>query len=114
MKYAVDIMSGGDRNDYRKLAQRYHDHYRHVRTVVPKEKILEFKPTDGFESLCNFLDKPIPADKTYPHSNTSETLVEQNRLIWWWALTVAVKRTAMNLGAVAIAAGAIWYYFYTM
>ena len=112
LKYVVDIWTNGNRNDRQKLAETFHDHYHHVRTVVPKEKLLEFTPTDGFESLCKFLDKPIPAHETYPHSNTSENLIENNRKVWWYALRIAVKKTGMNLGALAIAAGAVWYYFH--
>ena len=114
LKYVIDIWTNGNGNDHRKLAQTFHDHYHHVRTVVPKEKILEFTPSDGFESLCKFLDKPIPAQQTYPHSNTSENLVESNKKLWWRALAIAVKRIGMNLGAVAIAAGAVWCYLYRM
>ena len=114
LKYVIDLWTDGNRNDHRRLAQTFHEHYRHVRTVVPKEKILEFTPTDGFESLCKFLDKPIPAHETYPHLNTSENLVENNRKVWWMALAIAVKKIVINLGAVAIAAGAVWYYLHTM
>ena len=112
LKYVVYLWTHGNRNDHQRLAQTFYDHYRHVRAVVPKEKLLEFKPTDGFESLCKFLDKPLPADKSYPHTNSAETLVENHRSLWWEVLGIAVKRIAMNLGAVVIAAGAVWYYFY--
>lgn len=65
--FIVNIWTGGHINDRRKLRQSYRDHYAHVRTMAPQSKILEFRPGDGYEQLCGFLDKPVPKDEPYPH-----------------------------------------------
>lgn len=39
-----------------------------IRGLVPREKLLEWSPEDGWEPLCRFLDKPVP-DIEFPHAN---------------------------------------------
>lgn len=39
-----------------------------VRGLVPKERLLEWSITDGWEPLCNFLGKPVPLTH-FPHAN---------------------------------------------
>lgn len=36
--------------------QRYREHYALVRRLTPPDRLLEFKITDGWEPLCQFLD----------------------------------------------------------
>jgi len=43
-------------------------HNEHVRGIVPKEKLLEFTPKDGWKPLCEFLGKEVP-DEPFPHVN---------------------------------------------
>lgn len=108
------LCTRGNLNDRQQLAQTFHDHYEHVRRVVPKEKLFEFDPKGGYEPLCKFLDKPVPKGGTYPHTNTPENLIEVHAKLWWYTLAIAVKKIGVNLGAVVIPAGAMWYYFYRM
>ncbi|KAJ5083161.1 hypothetical protein N7456_012588 [Penicillium angulare] len=46
----------------------YRDHCNMVRGMVPKEKLLEWTVQDGWEPLCEFLDKPVP-DEPFPNTN---------------------------------------------
>lgn len=80
------------------------EHYEHVRRVVPKDQLLEFRPTDGWGPLCEFLDKPVP-NEDYPFINDAEEYVRIHKYIWW--LTVA-KITAKTVLPVVVAIGA-WY-----
>ncbi|EUC33584.1 hypothetical protein COCCADRAFT_95630 [Bipolaris zeicola 26-R-13] len=59
------IMLGfyGVRNvhEMRRVAKdRYKQHYAEIRAAVPKERLLEFRLEDGWEPLCEFLDKEVP------------------------------------------------------
>ena len=66
------------------LRQIYPDHYAHIRRLVPKDKILEFKvKDDGFEELCEFLNKPLPSKKQFPNINLPDNIVKMNRNLWW-------------------------------
>ncbi|OCL02422.1 hypothetical protein AOQ84DRAFT_229096 [Glonium stellatum] len=60
-KYGVGVRS----------TEYYSCHNNHVRKVVPKERLLEFKAADGWEPLCNFLGKDVPQGE-YPHRNDAK------------------------------------------
>ena len=47
---------------------RYNDE---VRATVPAGRLLEWKPADGWEPLCDFLEVPVP-QAPLPHVNDSE------------------------------------------
>ena len=54
----------------------YHRHNNWVRRVVPKDQLLEFNPTEGWQPLCKFLDVPVPRGVDghfleYPRTNDS-------------------------------------------
>ena len=42
---------------------------------APKDKLLVYKVSDGWEPLCQFLDKDVP-DCPFPHKNKSASFVE--------------------------------------
>lgn len=46
----------------------YLEHYAKVRRLVPPERRLEYRLGSGWESLCEFLGKPVP-DMKFPHKN---------------------------------------------
>jgi len=58
--------------DDRELAvaafERWNDH---VRATVPAERLVEWRPGDGWDPLCAALGVPVPAEP-YPHTNTTE------------------------------------------
>lgn len=48
-------------NEMRRVAKdRCTQHYAEIRAAVPKERLLKFRLEDGWEPLCEFLDKEIP------------------------------------------------------
>jgi hypothetical protein len=49
----------------------YERHNANVRATVPAERLVEWKPGDGWEPLCSALGVPVP-DETFPHTNTTE------------------------------------------
>lgn len=54
------------------LAASMERHNAEVRRLIPKERLLEWWPTDGWEPLCEFLRVPVPAAPV-PHVNDSAT-----------------------------------------
>jgi hypothetical protein len=75
-KYGVGVRS----------TEYYIFHNEHIRKVVPKERLLEFKAVDGWDPLCKFLGKQKPVGKegeNYPHRNDSQAA---NQLIWSFAI----------------------------
>ena len=47
----------------------YEDHNEEVKRAVPKGNLLIFNAKQGWEPLCNFLGKEIPAEE-FPRKNT--------------------------------------------
>lgn len=56
----------------------YIKHYDEVRSLVPKDRLLEFAVKDGWEPLCKFLREPIPASK-FPNVNDNKDFVTRSR-----------------------------------
>ena len=88
----VKNVSAALNNDYsRENCMNLYD--KHIETVIrecPKDKLLVFKATDGWEPLCEFLGKPVPKGP-YPHVNDSEefqwAIALMNRVGWTILLT---------------------------
>ncbi|KAI4112749.1 MAG: hypothetical protein LQ338_008279 [Usnochroma carphineum] len=112
INFIMNIWTGGSFDDRSKLCQSYRDHYAHIRAVVPQEKILEFKPKDGWEELCTFLGKPIPADEPYPRINQPDNIIKMHTMVWYMVVAKAVQKIGGTIVAVGVAAGAAWYYRY--
>ncbi|KAH8687909.1 NAD dependent epimerase/dehydratase [Tricladium varicosporioides] len=88
----------GNWQDRGALRQGFKDHYEHVRAIVPKENLLEFRSQDGWGPLCEFLGKEVP-EGPYPRVNDGEEVVRLHKMVYWWRLvTVVVK----NLGIVGM------------
>lgn len=53
----------------------FEEHNAAVRREVPAERLLEFEVADGWEPLCEFLDRPVP-DKPFPRLNDAAAFQE--------------------------------------
>ena len=51
--------------------QKFKDHIEEVKNSIPKERLLIFQPSDGWNPLCKFLEVEIPSDP-FPNSNKRE------------------------------------------
>lgn len=49
----------------------YRSHYQAVRSLVPKERLLEYNIKDGWEPLCKFLEQEVPRC-SFPNGNEGE------------------------------------------
>ena len=105
----VSIWTGGDFNDRAQLRQTYRDHYAHIRSVVPREKILEFRFGDGYEELCPFLGKPVPPDEAFPNINHPDNIIKLHEALLRRTARAMLWKAGMTLGAVLVAVGALWW-----
>jgi Sulfotransferase domain len=53
--------------------ERYNDK---VRATVPADRLLEWKPADGWQPLCDFLEVPVP-QAPLPHVNDAELFAQR-------------------------------------
>jgi hypothetical protein len=49
----------------------YERHNAHVRAAAPKDRLVEWRPGDGWAPLCAALKLPVP-DEPFPHVNTTD------------------------------------------
>ncbi|CAN8104759.1 unnamed protein product [Discula destructiva] len=71
----------------------YKAHYRRVREMVPKDRLLEFKMEDGWGPLCEFLGKEIPEGVPFPRRNDAAELkaaLRANVVRGFWILAGSV------------------------
>ncbi|EJU05218.1 hypothetical protein DACRYDRAFT_113397 [Dacryopinax primogenitus] len=57
-------------------AEAYKKHNDWVRSIVPKEKLLEFNVKEGWEPLCKFLEVEVP-DVPFPRTNDTAFINKQ-------------------------------------
>lgn len=55
---------------------KYRQHNNHVKSSVPKERLLVYKLGDGWKPLCEFLNLPVP-EEPYPHRNKGGVIVDE-------------------------------------
>jgi hypothetical protein len=48
----------------------YERHNEHVRRTVPRDRLIDWKPGDGWEPICSVLGVAVP-ESPFPHENTS-------------------------------------------
>jgi hypothetical protein len=49
----------------------YDAHNAAVRATVPRDRLIDWQPRDGWEPICSALGLPVP-DLAFPHANTSD------------------------------------------
>jgi hypothetical protein len=69
----------------------FEDYYDRVRSVVPKQRLLEYHVSQGWEPLCEFLDKPVPTDDV-PFINQTEVINKKLDGMWMANAKAQLKR----------------------
>ena len=87
-----------DRDDAA-LVRAFEQHTARVRELVPADRLLVHRATDGWAPLCAFLDKPVP-DCPYPRINDTAEFQKSIRALQ--AATAAAVAAAVAV-AVAVA-----------
>lgn len=54
----------------------YRNHNARVKEKAPKDQLLIFNPSEGWEPLCKFLGKPVP-DCDFPHKNKGGNIADE-------------------------------------
>ena len=106
-KFFDTFFEGDFPNRGKEIFQR---HYDEVRRLVPKDRLLEYRVTEGWEPICKFLDQPIPKGSPFPNINDSSGFVARTkhrnwlqtynvlvRLGMWLALAVITSIALVNL-----------------
>jgi hypothetical protein len=103
------------RGDFEKYGKQvYLDHLTEVRSLVPPDRLLEFRIDEGWEPLCNFLGEEVP-DTPFPNGNDMKSFSERcrrrnRRQLMNSALHVSVRVVTIG-GAILVAAAGMYYNF---
>ena len=89
--------TSGNVQDRAALRRGFIMHNEHVRTKVPRDKLLDFQPSDGWGPLCAFLGKEVPSGP-FPHVNEGGQAADAVRFL------VALKLVQMSAIPVAFVA----------
>ncbi|KAF2464562.1 uncharacterized protein BDR25DRAFT_380789 [Lindgomyces ingoldianus] len=81
LKSSVDAWTDGDISNTEALRRSYTEHYAHVRSKIPQERLLSFHPKDGWVPLCDFLGKEVPKDEPFPRVNDAASTVNLHYFI---------------------------------
>jgi len=61
----------GRMDDKAHVIECYEKHNQEVIDNVPEDNLLVYRPGDGWEPLCEFLQRPVP-EKDYPRVNSTD------------------------------------------
>jgi Sulfotransferase domain len=61
----------GEIHDHDHLIELFDRHVEEIKVLVPPERLLIFKVTQGWQPLCKFLGLPMP-DEPFPHANREQ------------------------------------------
>lgn len=88
----------------------YQKHYELVRKITPKERLLDFSFSDGWEPLCAFLGKEVP-DEPFPRVNDTEDFQKRVNIMLMIAGGRILRKGLFWLGGTGAIAAALWMYF---
>jgi hypothetical protein len=70
MVKALFLNTFADPNDKDACMAAYERHNAAVRATIPKDRLVEWMPTDGWKPICDALGVPVP-DEPFPVTNTT-------------------------------------------
>ncbi|KAF4503746.1 hypothetical protein FAGAP_24 [Fusarium agapanthi] len=87
--------------------ETYERHHRVIREMVPEEQLLEYRMGQGWEPICEFLDKPVP-ETEFPWVNEAAELRRTVKEKAMSNLVAAVMVVMPWAGAVAALGAGYW------
>jgi hypothetical protein len=81
--------------------QVFREHYEEIRRLTPPDNLLEYRVTEGWKPLCDFLQHEVPAIE-FPRGNSMEDFITRCRLrnkkqMWNAALRALVSGRLMDV-----------------
>ena len=110
LRMIATVWGKGDCFNHEALRETFDAHNAHVRAVVPRDRLLEFRPGDGWDPLCRFLNKEVPQDTPFPHANEGNLVAIIHHSVYWRQWNYVRN---LSLGWVTAAIGGIgfaWWY----
>ncbi|KAL8798919.1 MAG: hypothetical protein Q9182_006291 [Xanthomendoza sp. 2 TL-2023] len=86
----LEVFCDNDINDLEKCKRRFLEHNEHVRQVVPKDRLLEYRIQEGWKPLAKFLGLEGRSG-TIPSTNGEMEFVEYATMIWKESMRSSLK-----------------------
>ncbi|OGM48290.1 hypothetical protein ABOM_002158 [Aspergillus bombycis] len=80
----------------------YEQHSATIRGLVPPDRFLEWTVQDGWEPLCRFLEKDVPAEE-FPNGNTVDKALGAHNNNVGECIAAAVRNLAISVVCVGVA-----------
>jgi len=109
LRYPLDIWTNGEPKNIERLRKGYRAHNAHIRETVPKERLLEYHASHGWEPLCAFLGKDVP-DEAMPKVNEGMWIAEVHGWLLYRDISMGLAVWARRLGPFAGLAVVAWIY----
>ena len=77
-KLILEDTFGGDVSNRQHAISIFNKHNQRVIDTLPKERLLVFEASQGWEPLCDFLEVPMP-DEGYPNSNSTSDFQKRSQ-----------------------------------
>jgi hypothetical protein len=106
---SLHTWTGGDINNFEKLKEGYVKHNERMRAIVPKERLLEWHPRDGWQPLCEFLGKEVPEGE-FPKVNQGDFVADLHSKMLVFRFVVVVLKALRAVSPVLVV-GAAWLWF---
>lgn len=101
LRYVLRIWTSDDEKNVDKLWQGYRALNAHIRIFVPKKRLLFYHVSQGCESLCKFLGRPIPTTPM-PRVNEAMFVAELHEFLWEIDLLQGLTRWGKTLLPVGV------------
>jgi hypothetical protein len=86
----------------------YCKYYVYVRTLVPRERLLEYDLGSAWDPLCYFLGKEV-LDVPFPRVNESAIMLEKVDIVIMRTAVTALTNLALGIGGVVTLGLAIYW-----
>ena len=86
-----DRLFDGQFDNRARTIQLFNEYTEEVKRTVPAERLLIFNVKEGWQPLCQFLDRPVP-DVPFPHKNDRSVMLRRFQAI---RLVIRVVPTAL-------------------
>jgi hypothetical protein len=106
---SLHTWTGGDINNFEKLKEGYVKHNERMRAIVPKERLLEWHPRNGWQPLCEFLGKEVPEGE-FPKVNQGNFVADLHSKMLVFRFVVVVLKALRAVSPVLVV-GAAWLWF---
>lgn len=96
--------------DFKRNGRRiFEEHNAHIRKMVPKERLLEYRVSDGWGPLCKFLEVSVP-DDNFPSGNEVSVFQGRFRSAFKYNAREVITKSALVVWLV-IQAGLIIHFY---